>query len=165
MAGRRAVEAGLPTLQGQDLYKVQAGLIFSKQPEEVTKAERQVGKVGELSCGYGAGPGCGADFAAKMGVPLTPVESANLVRDWRAANAVIVKYWHDLNEALHLAVMGLKTKVHQPHCMVSINPVPAPASLQTQVEDPDLVSLQISVFLLDGTCAVHPCDPRCAHEG
>lgn len=138
--------------QGHDLYKVQAGLIFNKQPEDVTKAERQIGKVGELACGYGAGPDAVKDFAAKMGVALTPVESANLVRDWRAANGGIVKYWHDLNEALHQAVQGFRTKVYLTHCMVSITPVPAPASLQTQVGDPDLVSLQISVFLLGGTC-------------
>ena len=138
--------------QGHDLYKVQAGLIFNKQPEDVTKAERQIGKVGELACGYGAGPDAVKDFAAKMGVALTPVESANLVRDWRAANGGIVKYWHDLNEALHQAVQGLWSKVHLTHCMVSISPVLAPASLKTQVGDPNLVSLQIHVFLLDGTC-------------
>ena len=140
--------------QGRDLYKVQAGLIFNKQPEDVTKAERQIGKVGELACGYGAGPDAVKNFAAKMGVPLSPMEAANLVRDWRAANGGIVKYWHDLNEALHLSVQGLRTKVHGWACLVSINPVPAPASLQKQVGDPDLVSLQISVFLLDGTCVL-----------
>lgn len=140
--------------QGHDLYKVQAGLIFNKQPEDVTKAERQIGKVGELACGYGAGPDAVKDFAAKMGVPLTPVESANLVRDWRAANEGIVKYWHNLNEALHVAVQGSTAQVHLPHCMVSILPIEAPASLRQQAGEEGQLSLKIRVFLLDGACVL-----------
>ena len=37
--------------------------------------------------------------AAKMGVELSEVESAKLVRDWRGANPQIVEYWRLLDEA------------------------------------------------------------------
>lgn len=56
---------------GADMYKVLAGKIYGKHTDSVTKQERQTGKVGELACGYGAGPGAVRDFAAKMDVHLS----------------------------------------------------------------------------------------------
>ena len=49
----------------------------------MTKEQRQTGKVGELSCGYGAGGGAVKDFAAKMGVEMVEAEANKLVIDWR----------------------------------------------------------------------------------
>ena len=63
---------------GKDLYKVQAASIFHKPYEAITKDERQTGKVGELSCGYGAGAGSVLRFAAKMGIEMTDTESGGL---------------------------------------------------------------------------------------
>ena len=130
---------------GQDLYKVQAGLIFNKPVDQVTKSERQIGKVGELACGYGAGPDAVRDFAAKMGVSMTQHESAKLVRDWRSANDGIVHYWHALNDGLHTATGGAYTSVSMAYGTVEIEPVMAPASLRQQTDDVDLVSLQITM--------------------
>jgi DNA polymerase len=130
---------------GHDLYKVQAGLIFNKPVDQVTKSERQIGKVGELACGYGAGPDAVRDFAAKMGVSMTQHESAKLVRDWRSANDGIVHYWHALNDGLHTATGGAYTSVSMAYGTVEIEPVMAPASLRQQTDDVDLVSLQITM--------------------
>ena len=130
---------------GQDLYKVQAGLIFNKPVDQVSKSERQIGKVGELACGYGAGPDAVRDFAAKMGVSMTQHESAKLVRDWRSANDGIVNYWHALNDGLHTATGGAYTSVSMAYGTVEIEPVMAPASLRQQTDDVDLVSLQITM--------------------
>lgn len=41
--------------KGPDLYKVAAGSIYVKAPDEIDKLERQVGKVSELACGYQGG--------------------------------------------------------------------------------------------------------------
>jgi DNA polymerase len=138
--------------KGQDLYKVQAGLIFGKHHDDVSKSERQVGKVGELSCGYGAGGEAVKDFAEKMGVLLSEVEAAKLVKDWRAANPKTVDYWNRLDAALHRAIESrVVAIVSIPHGTVEIFPRPAPESLRKQVGDPHLVSLTVRLILRDGT--------------
>jgi hypothetical protein len=132
--------------QGHDLYKVQAGRIFNKQAQHVTKEERQIGKVGELACGYGAGPDAVKDFAEKMGVKLSELEAAKLVKDWRAANPMIVGYWQRLDSALQAALATRSSKlVDLPHGFVRISPVAAPKTLQEQVNDPHLQSLRIVI--------------------
>ena len=137
--------------RGEDLYVVQAGQMFNKPAADVVKAERQVGKVGELSCGYGAGPDAVRDFAAKMGVVLTEGEAAKLVYDWRQANPAIVDYWKRLDRALHKCLdEDVETTVQMPHGYVTITPEPAPESLRKQAA-PLLRSLQIKMYLHDGT--------------
>jgi DNA polymerase len=57
--------------EGQDLYKVTAGRILGKAPEDITKKERQeVGKVSELALGFGGGPGAFATFAQAYGIDI-----------------------------------------------------------------------------------------------
>ena len=86
---------------GKDLYKVQAAQIFHKSYDSIDKSERQTGKIGELSCGYGAGPGAVGRFAGKMGIDMTEDEAKELVHNWRAANPETVELWETLNNALH----------------------------------------------------------------
>lgn len=85
---------------GKDLYKELAAGIYSVGYDQVTKDQRQTGKVGELSCGYGAGAGAVQSFAAKMGVDFVEGEAAKLVRDWRGINPTIVDMWNRLGGAL-----------------------------------------------------------------
>jgi DNA polymerase bacteriophage-type len=57
--------------QGPDLYKVAAGRILAKPPEQVTAEERQaVGKVSELALGYQGGVGAFLTFATAYGLDL-----------------------------------------------------------------------------------------------
>lgn len=137
---------------GLDLYKVQAGQMFGKPVEKVDKQERQLGKVGELACGYGAGPQAVKDFAEKMGVPMSEAQAAKLVHDWRNANPCEVRYWADLHAALTFAVEfdGAGHAV-LPHGSVRITPIPAPDSLRRQTGDPDLRSLRVELLLSDGS--------------
>jgi DNA polymerase len=131
---------------GKDLYKVQAGKIFGKHEAHVTKPERQVGKVGELACGYGAGGPAVQDFAKKMGVDLSETEAAKLVRDWRGANPLIVDYWRYLHQALMDAVeFGGRHPVHLPNGMVEVWATAAPESLRKQTKDPDLRSIMVGM--------------------
>ena len=121
---------------GLDVYKAQAMKIFNLHDiSVVTKEQRTTGKVGELSCGYGAGPVAVKDFAAKMHVEMTETEAAQLVRDWRDANPNTVEFWSKLGEALFEAVdKGITTFVHAANG-ISIHFVPSgtPASLVDQV--------------------------------
>lgn len=137
--------------QGQDLYKVLAGKIFNVRYEEVTKPQRQTGKVGELACGYGAGPDAVHDFAQKMGVDISEQEAAVLVRDWRIANHGVVTYWSDLDAALHKAVAGQINSVAIPEGRVVFTPINAPESLARQVGDGGLLSVEVRMYLHDGT--------------
>lgn len=56
---------------GPDLYKLIAGRILSKRPEEVTKKERnQIGKPTDLALGYGGGVGAFLSMAAIYGTDM-----------------------------------------------------------------------------------------------
>lgn len=87
--------------KGRDMYKVLASQIYAIHYDSVNSEERRTGKVGELSCGYGAGGGAVKDFAEKMGVDFTLDEAAELVTNWRSVNPEIVKLWEKLDSVLH----------------------------------------------------------------
>lgn len=147
--------------KGIPVYEMQAGLIFGKPYTEVTKDERQVGKVGELSCGYGAGGEAVQAFAKNMGIELSEGESAKLVRDWREANPKTVDYWDRLDKALHKALeSGQAQQVLMPHGHVRIASVPSPASLVKEAPM-SVRSLSIKMFLDNGTLlltrVIHGC--------
>jgi hypothetical protein len=91
---------------GKDMYKVLAAKIDRCDYDDVTKARRQFGKVGELSCGYQAGAGAVQSFAAKMGTELTEAEAGQLVSDWRATNPEVEALWETLDQLLREVVVG-----------------------------------------------------------
>lgn len=86
--------------QGRDLYKVLAGKIYNVDPDRVNAEQRRAGKVGELGCGYGAGPSAITGFANGMGISMTEDEAATIVHNWRKINPKIVEFWTQLNDAL-----------------------------------------------------------------
>jgi DNA polymerase len=129
---------------GDDLYKVQAASMFGIPIAAIGKSERQIGKVAELSCGYGAGPGAVKDFAEKMGVTLSEAESTKLVRDWRDANQQIVQYWKNLDHALHQALEQGVGRVDTGTVNIEILKNFAPTSLTQQVGQ-QMYSLRIEM--------------------
>lgn len=92
--------------QGQDMYKVLASKIYGVPYDQVTKPQRQTGKVGELSCGYGAGPAAVQSFATGMGVDMSEEDATVLVRDWRTTNPEVVQFWGNLDEMLDKVLAG-----------------------------------------------------------
>lgn len=85
--------------RGDDLYVLAYAASFHKRPEDVTKAERQIGKVEELALGFGGAAGAFGTMAAMYGVELPDDEVRAVVKAWRAANRNIVDTWWDLEAA------------------------------------------------------------------
>ena len=132
--------------KGRDLYKVLAARKYRVAYEDVDSEMRRFGKVGELSCGYGAGAGAVRNFAAGMGIELTDQEAQEIVTGWRGVNTTIVDFWAKLDEALHIAV-GSQQTTTLPLAgglyELYVTPVKAPDSLLAM--HPGAVSLQLSV--------------------
>lgn len=97
----RAFDAGT----GHDLYKITAGAILNKRPEDVTKSERQAyGKVPELALGYQGGVGAFSTMAANYGVDLETTEIEAIRDGWREKHPRIKQFWYDMEEAAIAAV-------------------------------------------------------------
>jgi DNA polymerase bacteriophage-type len=97
----RAFDRGV----GHDLYKLTAGNILRKRPEDITKDERQAyGKVPELALGYQGGPGAFMKMAANYGVDLPEDEVVAIVKAWRKTHPNIVRLWYALDDAAKAAI-------------------------------------------------------------
>lgn len=84
--------------RGGDIYVESFSRMFHKPVTEVTPADRQKGKIAELALGYQGGPGAMVAMGAlKKG--LQEEELPAIVAGWRKANAKIVRYWYDVQEA------------------------------------------------------------------
>jgi DNA polymerase len=92
--------------EGPDLYKVTAGVILGKDPQEVTKAERQTqGKVPELAGGYGGGLGAYRKMGGDVFNAMDDDEIMTIVRGWRKAHPATKKLWYDVEGAVRSAVL------------------------------------------------------------
>ena len=89
---------------GIDGYKKAATNIYHVEYEEVTKAQRQVGKVADLALGYGGGDGAFSNMAANYGVHLPPEEVSDIVFNWRAARPAFERWWSVLEYAALVAL-------------------------------------------------------------
>lgn len=138
--------------QGLDPYKMQAQRSTGVPYDEVNDDQRKYGKVGDLACGYGAGPGAVRAFAENMGVELTEDEAADLVQDWRRTNADIPQYWRNLDAVLQRAYSLKIEQVYDFHdeWQLRVLPVLAPASLRKQTGQPDLKSFQYEIWARGG---------------
>lgn len=134
----------------RDVYKDLAAKIYGSRYEDITKTQRQTGKVGELSCGYGAGAGAVQSFAAGMGVELSEGEASKLVVDWREADPETVKYWYELDAMLHQVVEGNRVSVSRSlpdDFSLMINEISSPQSLLDQVgPSTHLRSIEVVVY-------------------
>ncbi|MDC9593535.1 DNA polymerase [Xenorhabdus sp. IM139775] len=63
---------------GHDLYKLAYARAFNIKPDEVTKDQRQIGKVMELGLGYGGGVSAFLTFAMTYGMDLDELADAAL---------------------------------------------------------------------------------------
>lgn len=101
---------------GADLYKLAYARSFGLKPEEVSKDQRQIGKVMELALGYQGGVGAFQSMAVNYGLQVEDKIADELKTKWRKAHPKIVKFWYALEEAAIDAV-------EQPGLMTTVGPV------------------------------------------
>lgn len=89
---------------GRDPYKVAASAIYHVPYDEVTKTQRQRGKVAELACGYQGSVGAFNAMALNYGLNLPETEVRDIVDKWRSSRPVTVQFWRDLETACRNAV-------------------------------------------------------------
>jgi DNA polymerase len=84
---------------GEDVYKVNAAATFNIKVDDVTKDQRQIGKVQELACGFAGGVGAFAAMGRAYGISLPEPVAKRMVDGWRRANPWSVPYWSALEDA------------------------------------------------------------------
>lgn len=75
------------------LYEAQAARMFDKDIDQVSKADRNLGKKATLLLGYQGGP----NALSRAGFDATDDEKLALVRAYRKANKEIVTFWYELD--------------------------------------------------------------------
>ena len=85
---------------GDDVYKIMAASIYAKDPAEVSKEERFVGKQTILGCGYQMGS---VRFQAQLknfGVELDEEECKRIIQVYRSTYSDIPTLWQSAGKAL-----------------------------------------------------------------
>lgn len=88
------------------IYEHAAAGIYHVPMAEVTKAQRQIGKVAVLALGYGGGVGAFQSMAKNYNVKVKDAEADEIKGAWREAHPRIVNYWYRIEEA---ALCALQT--------------------------------------------------------
>ena len=121
-----------------DLYKDFASKLYNIPYNEVTKAQRQVGKVAHLGLGFGAGYITFQKVAKLMGgVDITEKESSDIVDRWRDEYSEITAGWRTCHAALPTIMRAAEGTAVDPWGMV----VPVAEGLKTPkglIRYPDL---------------------------
>lgn len=96
-----------------DLYRYFAAKELYLVPEaEVTKPQRQVGKVAHLGLGFGAGGPTFQKVAKLMGgVDMSVEEATAVVRTYRAAHPEIAQGWKTCHAALEQVFHGVEVEI------------------------------------------------------
>ena len=84
----------------EDVYIKMAAIIYGIPEEQVTKAQRFVGKTTILGCGYGMGAERFVEQLKTFGVTMPLSEGRRVVKIYREANNNISRFWRDCQNML-----------------------------------------------------------------
>lgn len=91
---------------GQDQYKLLATLMYHVDYDEVSKNQRQMGKMGILGCGYGLGAQGFIRYADQWGVELSLEEARHVVDSYRQKYPRVVQLWYELQNSAIAAILA-----------------------------------------------------------
>ena len=84
-----------------DLYREFAANLYTVEPHEVTKNQRQIGKIAHLGLGFGAGAATFQRIAKMMGgVSMEMAEAQDVTDKWREEYSDIYEGWRTCHNAL-----------------------------------------------------------------
>lgn len=93
--------------EGTDLYKLMASLIFKCQPDQVTKDQRNLGKLTVLGCGYGMGHKVfKLNVESKCKVKLTDHEAQLVIQTYRRDYPATVRFWSCVENVVRSAILN-----------------------------------------------------------
>lgn len=84
---------------GADPYKAAATEIYGVAYGDVTKAQRQIGKVATLALGYQGAEGAFSTMAAGYGIDVSELDVRAIVDAWRVAHRPTVSLWYACQRA------------------------------------------------------------------
>jgi len=112
LANSRGAEKKLDIFRaGKDVY-IEAALAMGMTD---SKEDRQIGKVSELSLGFGGGAGAFGSMAKNYGVVLPDHEVEKIVEAWRYKNRWAVNFWDALQTAAFAAMKAPGTEFEAGH--------------------------------------------------
>ena len=115
-------------VENADLYKAFASKLYEVKESDVSKEQRQVGKVAHLGLGFGAGHITFQTVAKTMGgVDISIEESKEIVDTWRMTYPDITRAWRRCHNVLPTIMQGAEGGAVDPWGMV----YPTPEGLQT----------------------------------
>jgi DNA polymerase I-like protein with 3'-5' exonuclease and polymerase domains len=95
----------------EDVYKIMAAQIYDKDVENITDAERFIGKTTILGAGYGMGAERFKDQLKTFGVDITIEEVARIIKVYRNTNYEITTLWREAQTAITGMYQGDSYKV------------------------------------------------------
>jgi DNA polymerase len=90
---------------GRDQYVDMASTLYQVAVDQVTKAQRQMGKVIILGCGYQMGWERFVGVCEDWGIEMTKPEAQHIIQIYREKYHKIVRMWHKLNQAIIQAIL------------------------------------------------------------
>lgn len=104
--------------RGEDVYRIMASAIYQKPIEDITKAERFIGKTVILGAGYGLGFKKFHQFMKQAGVRMSLDECERIIYIYRETYPMIPELWGQGQKALAALVGGQTTPLGHHNALV-----------------------------------------------
>ena len=104
---------------GEDVYRLMASAIYSKDVSDITKDERFIGKTVVLGCGYGMGAEKFKNMLSLQKVSMDKSEAERIISIYREKNFKIKQLWGQGQNALRFILQKRNAPIGQ-HDVVSV---------------------------------------------